>query len=321
VNAILTMQLNGFAVLLGILAADRASPPPAHRSAPYVVALIVGVMIGSSVLWLLTGALLRLPTAYGAGPGGIEGFESFFYRHATHGLVVCGMATFVYVRRRWAAHSIAALRVLQLERATIERQVLESQLAAMQARVDPEFLRTTLAQVERLYEIDARAAYRLLNDLLIYLRAAIPHSEDPGSTVAREIRLANAYLSILSMRSKDWLVAREAGSTNATRARMPPMVILPLVNHALSRRVERARCEEPFAVDVRIRDESLVVSIHDDANGFDPEGAGEARIRCIRDWLTAMYGASAKLTFAKTSGGTDAVLEMPYEDTMLCRVS
>jgi LytS/YehU family sensor histidine kinase len=266
------------------------------------------------MLWLITGRLLGLPTAYGTGPGGTEAFDTFLYRHAIHALVVCGMATFVYVRRRWAAHSIAALRALQLERATIEKQVLESELAAMQARVDPEFLRTTLFRVERLYETDEQAADRLLKDFIVYLRAAIPRSQDPGSTVAREIQLANAYLSIVGMHSTDCLVTDESGGAIAARARMPPMVMLPLVNHAHSRHVECARGDERLAVHVQVLDGGLVVRIHDDANGFDPYHADEPGIRRLRDWLTTMHGASAKVTFTKTAAGTDAVLAMPYED-------
>jgi hypothetical protein len=315
INATLTMQLNGFAVLLGVLVADRASPPPLHRWWLYVAAVAVGCVIGSSMLWLITGRLLGLPTAYGPGPGVAEGFDTFFYRHATHNLVICGMVTFVYVRQRWAAHSVAALRALQLERATIEKQVLESQLAAMQARVEPEFLRTTLAQVERMYEVDARAADRLLNDLITYLRAAIPRSQDPGSTVAREIRLANAYLSIAGMRSKDWLVIDEAGTAIATGARMPPMVMLPLVNHALSHR-EQARGDEKFAVGLRIRDGNLVVTVHDDGGGFDPDGEQDPGILRIREWLATMHGESAKLTLGKSGGATHAVMEIPYETAL-----
>jgi hypothetical protein len=48
----------------------------------------------------------------------------------------------------------------------------------MQARVEPPFLFNTLAQVKRLYEMDATLAQRMLDDLVAYLRAAMPHMRD-----------------------------------------------------------------------------------------------------------------------------------------------
>src|SRR5262249_42571859 len=111
----------------------------------------------------------------------------------------------------------------------------------------------------------------------------------------------------------DCLVTEDTEAAIAARARMPSMVILPLVNHALSQRVEPAPGGAPFGVRVQVRDERLLVTIHDDASGFDPGAAGDADVQNIRDCLTTMHGDRAKLTFARSAGGTDAFLEIPYE--------
>src|ERR1700676_5748914 len=118
----------------------------------------------------------------------------------------------------------------------------------MQARVEPQFLRDALTQVERLYDIDAQAADRVLKKLIAYLRAAIPQIGDPASTLAREIQLTNAYLNIVGMRSKDRLVLNNSATRIEGVARVPPMVVLPLINHALAHRVERARGAGAFAL-------------------------------------------------------------------------
>ena len=85
-----------------------------------------------------------------------------------------GLVTCVYVSHRWAAHRVRVLRGVQLDHAEMEKRLLESRLAAMQAQVEPGFLRQTLEGVERMYETDARTADRMLQDLITYLRAAIP---------------------------------------------------------------------------------------------------------------------------------------------------
>jgi hypothetical protein len=308
-NGILTMQFNGFAVLFAVLIADHASPLPLRRWWPYVLAVFVGVGIGSTLLWFVTQRLFGIPTAYRFP----EPLDTYLYRHGTHAFVVCGLVTFIYVSRRWAVQCLAALRAVQLERAQTEKRVLESRLAAMQARVEPQFLRDALTQVERLYDIDAQAADRVLKELIAYLRAAIPQIGDPASTLAREIQLTNAYLNIVGMRSKDRLVLNNSATRIEGVARVPPMVVLPLINHALAHRVERARGDETFAIDVAVRDEKLILTIRDQGAGFAPEGASDAEIQLIRDRFAVLYGERARLTLRGTVDRSEAIIEIPYE--------
>jgi hypothetical protein len=103
-----------------------------------------------------------------------EQFRAFFFRHAMHSFVILGLATCVYVSHRWAAHRVRVLRAVQFHHAEMEKRLLESRLAAMQAQLEPGFLRQALERVERMYETDARTADRMLQDLITYLRVAIP---------------------------------------------------------------------------------------------------------------------------------------------------
>jgi hypothetical protein len=185
VNAVLSMQFNGFAVLFAVLMADQVSPPDRRRHWPYVVAVTAGVFVGTVLVSILTQRVLGLAVAYRAS-GPDEQFRAFFFRHASHAFVVFGLVTCVYVSHRWAAHRTGALRAIQLDHAKMEKRLLESRLAAMQAQVEPGFLRETLERVERTYETDATTADRMLRDLIVYLRAAIPRIRHPVSTLAQE---------------------------------------------------------------------------------------------------------------------------------------
>lgn len=310
-NAILSMQFNGFAVLLAVLVADRASPPPLRRYGPYLLAVVVGVAAGSTLLWLVSQWMLGIRTAYLASQAR-EGYDTFVFRHGVHGLVVCGLATYVYVSQRMAAHRVAALRVVQLGRAEAEKRILESRLATMQARVDPLVLRNTFSQLERLYETDAQAADRVLRELITYLRAAIPQTPDPGSTVDREIRLTNAYLNMVGLQSKDRLVRSDSGTSIDTTARMPPMILLPLINHALAQRAE-SQGEERFEIDVVVRNDRVLLTARDHGTGFASAGATDVEIGRIRERLAALYADNAQLDLRRTAEGSEAVLDIPYE--------
>jgi hypothetical protein len=116
-----------------------------------MIAVPLGVVVGSTLYWVVSQRLFVIASVYQM-KGHADTFDTFIYRHAVGALVVCGLATYVYASQRLASQRLAALRVVQLDRVNVERRVVESRLAALQARVEPSFLLRALAQVESLYE-------------------------------------------------------------------------------------------------------------------------------------------------------------------------
>src|SRR5258706_13310422 len=97
----------------------------------------------------------------------------------------------------------------------------------MQARVEPQFLFNTLAQVRELYEHDVAVAGRMLDDLMAYLRAALPHLRHSTSTLGQETALVQAYLDILRVRLGDRLRSDLDGPAAPRSFVEPPMVWWP----------------------------------------------------------------------------------------------
>lgn len=88
-------------------------------------------------------------------------------------LLFGGLAAAMVASGQRHARMLAALRAAELERETSQRQLAEAQLAALHARVDPEFLFQTLTKLEQLYEADPRRADSLLEELIVFLRRAL----------------------------------------------------------------------------------------------------------------------------------------------------
>ena len=84
-----------------------------------------------------------------------------------------GLAATVHTSQRRRARMLAALRAAELGRATSQQRLAEAGLASLQARVEPDFLLQTLTRLEQSYETDPRAADRLLDDLIAFLRGAL----------------------------------------------------------------------------------------------------------------------------------------------------
>ena len=161
---------------------------------------------------------------------------------AMHWLLFGGAAVVFYGERRLAQIALQRLRSAELDRIARSREVVESKLQAMQARVEPTFLFNTLAHVARLYRRDVPLADRMLDELVAFLRAAMPHMRYTSSTVAQEAELVRAYVGVVRIRLGRRLDISIDVDSDAADARLPPMTLLPLVDHRL-RRLRSPRSE------------------------------------------------------------------------------
>jgi LytS/YehU family sensor histidine kinase len=209
-----------------------------------------------------------------------------------------------------------ALAALLRQRAALSRRVFESRLAAMQAQVEPQFLFNTLVDIEALYERDPKSAARILDDLITYLRVALPRLRETGATagthLADEIDLVRAYLEVVSARHDGRPQARFVVEPECAQARFYPMLLLPLVQ----RGVRGERQDEPPPAD---RVEITAKRVHDDvfvalrvhAPGLCEEHPELAR---VRERLEGLYGGRATLYCGEPKPGiTDFTLKIPFD--------
>lgn len=98
------------------------------------------------------------------------------------------------LRRRRGA---MLLRARELDRLRSERGLAETRLAALQAQIEPEFVLSSLSEVERLYQRDPGTADRALDALIRFLREATPLLRRQVSTLGAEARLLRAYVLAL----------------------------------------------------------------------------------------------------------------------------
>src|SRR5205823_13230070 len=88
---------------------------------------------------------------------------------------------------------------------------------------------TQLRRVGDLYETDPPSADRMLENLILYLRAALPQMRTTNSTLGQEVRLAQAYLNIERIRTHGKLDFAFDIPDRLVSAALPPMVLLPLI--------------------------------------------------------------------------------------------
>ncbi len=228
-------------------------------------------------------------------------------------VLLCYLAAIGYMSMREARHRADVLRGVQLDRARLARSTFESRLQATQARVEPQFLFDTLGDIERLYEVDSRLAERMLDDLIAYLRAALPSLRESTSTLGTELALANAWVDIIKIRRPDLLAVTSNVTGDALDACMPPTVLLPLIDHAIQVSIASARADKAIALDAVVADGRLRISLTDAGSGFASRIESDVTAR-IRERLRDVYGDQAVVAFHDhASGGSQAIVEVPYE--------
>ncbi|HLB21967.1 MAG TPA: histidine kinase, partial [Solirubrobacteraceae bacterium] len=317
-QSLIADQVKALCLLVAIAIADRAVDEGARRRRAYVLAALAGCVVGIALSEPFNWAFRTyvMPNAWPANYTWLHGTPALFYWPIfalTHWLLIGSAVVFLYADRRAARNTAQLLRDAELDRIRRSRLALESRLQAMQARVEPQFLLNTLAQVERLYEIDAQLAARMLDDLIAYLRAAMPLMRDTSSTVAQEIELARAYLDIVRLRLGERLSVRTQTPPEAARLRMPPMMLLPLIDHAIVRGLEPSRAQGTISIGARVFEGRLLLTIADGGAGFVPDGEGSG-IAAIRERLEALYRGDAKLDLRRRGDDTTvAVLDLPLE--------
>lgn len=300
-----------FLLVFGLAAADAATRAQRERLAPYALAAIAAAVLGE-FLFMSTAPLLGLASCHCAMDRWPTGAPSA--NMLPDSLLICGFVTAGYRYWRRTVQRVKLLNVAELEGARLTRQTQESRLQAMQACIEPQFLFDTLAEVERLHAADPRTAIRLLDDLIVYLRAALPHLKETTSTVARECQLATAYLNIQRLSRPGMPAFGISIDANAHDASMPAMLLLPFLSHVFRNRSEPDTALAPLRIRAEVDDSLLRIIIGAGANAFLRDQAGSELVVGIRDRLRALYGSAARLEIgADGESGSSIQMEFPRE--------
>ena len=179
--------------------------------------------------------------------------------------------------------------------------MVQARLQEMQARVDPQLLFEMLDTVRRLYERDAARAERFLDELIVFLRAALPRLRSASSSLLREVELASAFVRVHALASASEFSMTVDIAPDVMHARFPPGVLVPLLDATVSRSAGNCRLTVSRSGD----DCRLALRL-----GTAPSNASVARVLTL---LLELYGTAAKLEIEGRAGATNVIVKVPYE--------
>jgi len=299
----------GSAVLIAAVWARNAVRSPGVKQ---YAAVALAVVLAASVATVCLEAWL--PDGLLAGPDvgwlNLMGVAAAIVRPSFVGLIIA--SAWLYIRAE--ADHAAAIAACTIDSERMDRQTAEARLQVLEAQIEPHFLFNTLANVKRLYETDRTAGATMMRNLKDYLAVALPQMRAVACTLGRESDHAIAYLNVQQIRMGRRLAFDFDVPSQLRDARMPPLMLLTLVEnavkHGLTPRLEGGRID----VRARVVDEQLRIEVADTGQGFTKSGGGGTGLANTRARLASYFGERGNLSLAINSPqGVVATLVLPYE--------
>ena len=155
----------------------------------------------------------------------------------------------------------------------------------------------------------------MLDNLVRYLRAALPQMREAETTLGQEADLVEAFLAVLKIRMGTRLVYRIGISPAARGIAFPPMMLLTLAENAIKHGLNPSPDGGAIEIGAALRGGTLEIRVADTGVGFGVAATGGTGIGLAntRARLAALYGEAAALTLeANAPTGVVATIRIPH---------
>jgi two-component system, LytTR family, sensor histidine kinase AlgZ len=279
-------------------------------------ALLTAAALPATLLWLLltclsSRLLARWPLALQVSAALLLG--------ALAGLYGCGVLsiTGLISAPAWLASAcsgvlLAAVLVMGLVLRDRSRMPADTaaRLAELQSRIRPHFLFNTLNSAIALVRAEPARAEALLEDLSDLFRQAL--QERNGSvSLGEEIALARRYLDIEAVRFGERLQVQWSLDPLANAARLPPLILQPLVENAVCHGVEPSESGAQLRISTQRRGRVVVIKVTNTVPaGPGRPGAGLA-LRNVAERLALLHDVQGQFRHGLREGVYQVRMEVP----------
>jgi LytS/YehU family sensor histidine kinase len=209
----------------------------------------------------------------------------------------------------WTAAYLAlsySIRVQEQERHAARLAVLaqEAQVRALRYQINPHFLFNTLNSIAALIRDAPPKAEEMVLQLSDFFRRTLAIDPTEDLTLSEEVELQRLYLEIERTRFPDRLRFEVALGSGTGEARVPALLLQPLVENAVKHGV--ARSEGATCIRIRARRQGAVLEIvvENDAGAEGDGSRGQTvGLRNVEDRLRSRFGDEAGLTSGPVGGG------------------
>ncbi len=259
----------------------------------------------------------------------IQAFNFSFIRNADPGiswtLVIGSSFVSFTVLAGWTALYFGINWYLIVEDQIDRMRLLESeassaQLAMLRYQLNPHFLFNTLNSISTLVLLkQTERANAMLSRLAAFLRYTLANEPTAHVTVLQEVETLKLYLEIEKMRFEKRLRTEFEIDPRVEKARLPSLLLQPLVENAIKYAVTPQEEGADIAVAARLVGERVQITVSDTGPGLidapkRPTLSTGVGLTNIRERLAQAYGADHRFSIrAMPTRGFAVEIEIPYQ--------
>jgi signal transduction histidine kinase len=276
------------------------------RSLPIV--FLAGLVFTAIKIALRTG-LGRIIPGLPTMPFNIVVLAQFHIQVATYWVILGIGAAFEYYGK---------YRERELRASQLESRLAQAQLEVLRMQLQPHFLFNTLHTISAfMQEGEIEDADRMISRLSDLLRLALESGGVQEVPLRQEMDFLGRYLEIQQIRFQDQLRVRLSVPDELLDARVPSLILQPLVENAIKHGVTPRAEGGEVSVEIARDDGRLRVSVCDDGPGIDADVARASRgngvgLANTRARLEQLYGDDHRFVVGNNpSGGAMVELVIP----------
>ncbi len=207
-----------------------------------------------------------------------------------------------------------------------EKQRRRTELALLQAQINPHFLYNTMDTIVWLIESgDIGESVTMVNSLSNYFRFSLSRGQNV-ITLAEEEQHIRSYLEIQQIRYRDLMEYEIEIPDQLKNFILPKLTLQPLVENALYHGIKVRRRQGSIHVAGRAENEHLILEVTDDGIGMSEERLDAVRasladgrsegfgLRAVHQRIQILFGGEYGLAIESTvDAGTKVIVTMPMK--------
>ena len=208
------------------------------------------------------------------------------------------------------------LKIISHEK--LEADILDAELRALQAQINPHFLFNTLNLIATLFRIDPAKAREITIQLADYMRFNLNLVSKSLIMLEREIKHLEEYIEIIEMRFSKRLTINLKIEPGMSHVLIPPSTIQPIVENAVEHGLNNVTKNGQISVIIKRKNDMIKISVEDNGIGFTKEelnklakhrksetSNGGVGLYNVNQRLISLLGEESQLNFEnlKDSGG------------------
>ncbi len=207
----------------------------------------------------------------------------------------------------------------ELRASQLEAQLSKANLEALKMQLQPHFLFNTLNAISSLMHKDIRDADQVLARLGDLLRYSLETVGVQEVSLREELDFLRRYLEIERIRFGDRLRVRISADDGLLDARVPNLILQPLVENAIRYGVSPRRDGGKIEILARRQNGEITLVVRDDGPGLSGKGGTFSEgvgLQNTRSRLQQLYGDHHEFRLLNgTNSGLEVQITIPYHDT------